>query len=114
METFGRYTLERRIAAGGMAEIFLSNTVSIEGFKKQLIIKRMLPKWSKEKGFITKFIDEAKLSSKLHHGNVVQVFDFGRSGDHYYIAAEYVPGLDLSELVRENRGKKRHVPDTLA
>ena len=114
METFGRYQLDRRIAAGGMAEIFLSSTVSIEGFKKQLIIKRMLPKWSKEKGFIAKFIDEAKLSSKLHHSNIVQVFDFGRQGDHYYIAAEYVPGLDLSELIRELRPKKAHVPDTLA
>jgi serine/threonine protein kinase/CRP-like cAMP-binding protein len=114
VETFGRYQLDKRLAAGGMAEIFLASTVSIEGFKKQLIIKRMLPKWSKEKGFITKFIDEAKLSSKLHHSNIVQVFDFGRQGDHYYIAAELVPGLDLSELIRELRPKKGHVPDALS
>ncbi len=114
MEEFGRYRLERRIAAGGMAEIFLASTVTIEGFKKQLIIKRMLPKWSKERGFIAKFIDEAKLTSKLQHSNIVSVFDFGRHGDHYFIAAEYVVGLDMSELVRDVRGRRTHVPDTLA
>jgi serine/threonine protein kinase/CRP-like cAMP-binding protein len=113
-ESFGRYQLERRIAAGGMAEIFLASTVTIEGFKKQLIIKRMLPKWAKERGFINKFIDEAKLSSKLQHSNIVSVFDFGRHGDHYFIAAEYVVGLDMSDLIRQVRVKKGHVPDTLS
>src|SRR5882724_1384362 len=114
MEQFGRYNLMRRVASGGMAEIFLANTVSIEGFKKHLIIKRMLPKWSKEKHFVTKFIDEAKLSSKLQHSNIVQVFDFGRQGDHYFIAAEYVQGCDLSDIVRELRQKRTHMPDALA
>jgi serine/threonine protein kinase/CRP-like cAMP-binding protein len=114
MEQFGRYELSHRLAAGGMAEIFLASTVSIEGFQKQLIIKRMLPKWSKEKNFVAKFIDEAKLCAKLHHSNIVQVFDFGRHDDHYFLALEYVYGIDLAEMIREARRRRRRVPDTLA
>lgn len=114
MEQFGRYELSHRLAAGGMAEIFLASTVSIEGFQKQLIIKRMLPKWSKEKNFVAKFIDEAKLSAKLHHSNIVQVFDFGRHEDHYFLALEYVYGVDLAEVIREARRRRRRIPDTLA
>ncbi len=113
MEKFGRYELQRRIAAGGMAEIFLASTASIEGFQKQLIIKRMLPKWAHEKSFVTKFIDEAKLCAKLQHSNIVQVFDFGKHEDHYFLALEYIYGVDLAEIIREARRRKRRVPDAL-
>lgn|GEM_PF-4026079 len=109
MEQFGRYQLIRRLAQGGMAEIFLASTVSVEGFEKQVIIKKMLAKWSKDKNFVDKFIDEAKISSKLHHANIVQVFDFGLHDDHYYLALEYVSGADLSQIIKSNRAHHTHI-----
>lgn len=114
METFGRYQLVRRIAAGGMAEIFLATTVAVEGFEKQLIIKRMLPKWSREENFVAKFIDEARICSRLHHSNIVLVMDFGRHEDHYYLALEYLYGVDLAEVIKEARRRRIRVPDALA
>lgn len=97
---FGRYCLEEKIAAGGMAEIFKAKLVGVEGFEKTVAIKRILPFWSERPDFIRMLVDEAKVLVHLNHPNIVQVFELGRVGPTYFIAMEYVAGCDLRHLVR--------------
>ncbi|HVO31595.1 MAG TPA: protein kinase, partial [bacterium] len=88
---FGRYVLVERLAAGGMAEIY--KAVSGEGeFRKVCAIKRILPLLSADDEFVRMFREEAALTMRLSHANVVQVFDFGLVGSDYYLAMEYVRG----------------------
>jgi serine/threonine protein kinase len=78
-----------------MAEVFLAESAGIEGFKKQVAIKRVLPHLSEKKRFIAMFLDEARLSAHLSHSNVAQVFDIGVGDNAYFIVMEYVGGSDL-------------------
>ena len=95
-----RYRVIERLASGGMAEVFLAESAGIEGFKKQVAIKRVLPHLSEKKQFIAMFLDEARLSAHLSHSNVVQVFDIGVGDNAYFIVMEYVDGADLDRLLR--------------
>jgi serine/threonine protein kinase len=99
-EPFGRYTLVDRLGYGGMAEVFLARATSIGGFEKMLAIKRLLPHCTEDRQTVELLADEAKITVRLTHPNIVQVFDFGEINDTYYIAMEYVDGLDLRSLVR--------------
>jgi serine/threonine protein kinase len=100
IEQFGKYELIERLGSGGMAEVFLARTASIAGFEKLLAIKRLLPFCTQDQETVDLLADEARITVKLSHPNIVQVFDFGRVEDTYYIAMEYVDGLDLKSLVR--------------
>lgn len=96
---FGRYLLLEKLATGGMAEIFKAKLVGVEGFEKTLVIKRILPVWSERRDFITMLVDEAKVLVHLNHPNIVQVYELGRVGPTYFIAMEYVEGVDLKNLL---------------
>ncbi|WP_437577493.1 serine/threonine-protein kinase [Sorangium sp. So ce887] len=115
-ETFGRYRLLERLGEGGMAEVFKAKSFGVEGFEKVLVIKRILPKLAEQGRFVDMFVHEAKLAVRLSHANIVQVFDLGRvdhpNGDptSYFIAMEYVPGLDLATLLSRCRRSKRPIP----
>lgn len=100
-ESLGRYTLLRRVAAGGMAEIWKAKVVGPAGFQKTVAIKRILPHLLEETEFIQMFIEEAKLAAELVHPNIIQVFDFGHLGQSdYFIAMEYVAGPSLARLLK--------------
>ncbi|MEO7331226.1 MAG: protein kinase [Minicystis sp.] len=94
-----RYRVLERLASGGMAEVFLAESAGIEGFKKQVAIKRVLPHLSEKKRFIAMFLDEARLSAHLSHSNVAQVFDIGVGDNAYFIVMEYVDGSDLKGVM---------------
>ncbi|KYF98826.1 hypothetical protein BE20_33625 [Sorangium cellulosum] len=119
-ETFGRYRLLERLGEGGMAEVFKAKSFGVEGFEKVLVIKRILPKLAEQGRFVDMFVHEAKLAVRLSHANIVQVFDLGRvdhpNGDptSYFIAMEYVPGLDLATLLARCRRSKRPIPLAMA
>ncbi|MFH2006797.1 MAG: protein kinase [bacterium] len=98
---FGRYVLEECIGRGGMAEIFRAKSPGAHGFEKTLVIKRILPEQARNPQFVEWFIDEAKLMMRLDHPKIVQVFDFGEVEGRYYIAMEYVRGIDCLELLRK-------------
>src|SRR5438552_681942 len=98
---FGRYALKRRIAVGGMAEIFVAESPGIAGFKKMVALKLILPELAAEPDFLRMFFDEAKLTSAMTHPNIAQVFELGEVSGRYFIAMEYVPGIDLAKLVRQ-------------
>jgi serine/threonine-protein kinase len=104
---FGKYTLIRKLATGGMAELFLAIQKSMAGFEKLLVIKRILPAMNKDRAFIDMLLHEARIAATLSHPNVVQVFDVGEVDGAYFIAMEHVHGEDLRSIVRHM--KKRDV-----
>ncbi|MCA9550426.1 MAG: serine/threonine protein kinase, partial [Myxococcales bacterium] len=109
-EIFGKYQMLTRIASGGMAEVWLARSSSLGGFEKLLAIKRMHPSLSRNRAFVSMFIDEAKLTVRLAHPNIVQVFDFGRVDDDYFMAMEYVEGVDLSTLAKQAKRQGAGLP----
>lgn len=98
-----RYRVIERIASGGMAEVFRAESAGLEGFKKKVAIKRVLPHLTEKREFIRMFLDEARLSAHLGHSNCVQVFDIGRGDDAYFIVMEYVDGCDLKAVIEYQR-----------
>jgi len=108
--TFGDFELIRKLGAGGMAEVYLARSFGAEGLAKQLVIKRILPSHAQQPRFVSMFIDEAKIAVSLNHPNIVQVFEFGKVGNDYFLAMEYVDGVDLSHLLARLRQAKRPLP----
>lgn len=94
-----RYRPIDRLAAGGMAEVYRAESAGLEGFKKKVAIKRVLPHLAEKKRFIKMFLDEARLGAYLSHSNCVQVFDIGVGDNSYYIVMEYVDGADLKAII---------------
>ena len=109
-QPFGKYTLLRRIAKGGMAEIFLASQQGPAGFQKELVIKRILPHLASDEAFITMFLDEARLAARLNHPNIVQIHELGEEAGAYYIAMEYVKGPNLSSVIRKLREHGLRLP----
>ncbi len=102
-----RYRVIKRLASGGMAEVFVAESAGIEGFRKQVAIKRVLPQLSKNDQFIEMFLDEARLSGRLAHSNVVSVFDIGVGDNTYFIVMEYVEGADLKQVIEYQKKLKK-------
>lgn len=111
---FGKYTLVERIAAGGMAEVYKAKIFGVAGFEKTVAVKRILPHFAEDDGFVDMFVREANIAVRLTHSNIVQVFELGRVGSDYFIALEYVEGRDLKSLVRQANTRKRHLPPAVA
>jgi serine/threonine-protein kinase len=109
-----RYRVLKRLASGGMAEVFVAESAGIEGFKKRVAIKRVLPHLSKKDEFIEMFLDEARLSGQLAHSNVVSVFDIGVGDGAYFIVMEHVDGADLRTIIEHNKKMQRRVPVEVA
>ncbi len=102
-EPFGKYELQARIAAGGMAEIFKARFSPAPGVTKQVVIKRILPHYAANKAFIAMFTNEAKIAMGLSHGNIAQVFDFGEIDGDWFLAMEFVDGQPLSKVLKRAR-----------
>ena len=100
-EIFGRYQLLKKLAVGGMAEIWLARQQGLEGFSKLLVIKRILPHLAENDEFVKMFLDEARIAARLNHANVVQIFDLGSAGEHYFIAMEYLHGEDARRVWKQ-------------
>jgi eukaryotic-like serine/threonine-protein kinase len=109
-----RYRVIERIAAGGMAEVYRAESAGLEGFKKIVAIKRVLPHLSEKKQFIGMFLDEARTSAALSHSNCVQTFDIGVGDNTYFIVMEYVDGADLKAVIEHRRQKGQRVPTEAA
>lgn len=102
-EIFGKYHLLEKIATGGMAEVYRARSYGVEGFEKILVIKRILDNLSQDAEFIELFKAEARLAAQLMHVNIVQVFELGEVDGAYFMAMEYVHGLDLARLLSRTR-----------
>ena len=97
---FGKYTLYERIGRGGMADVFKGRIQGPAGFERVFVVKRILPHLSDDPTFIKMFVDEAKMSARLNHPNIVQIFELGAVEGEYFISMEYVAGHDLAETMR--------------
>lgn len=98
-----RYEVIRRIAIGGMAEIFLArdlSTSSASATARRVVLKCILPSIGQDPSFLELFFDEARIVSRLSHPNIAHVYDFGEADGQYFIAMEYIDGLHVSQLVR--------------
>jgi eukaryotic-like serine/threonine-protein kinase len=109
-----RYRITERVASGGMAEVFKGIAESMQGFRKSIAIKRVLPALTQNKKFVAMFLDEARLSLSLQHANIVQVFDIGHADDTYFIVMEYVDGVDLKALLEWRRHMGKRLPTAVS
>ena len=99
-QIFGKYILEREIAAGGMARVYLAVLRGVGGFEKRLVLKQIRPELSSDSAFLDRFVAEAKTAVSLNHPNIVPVFELGVEQGTYYLAMELCPGVSLAELLR--------------
>ena len=97
----GRYELLARLAAGGMGEIFLARLEGAAGFEKLFVVKRILPHLADDARFRQMLISEARISSKLSHANICQVYELGETDGQLYIVMEYLEGITLLPLLRK-------------
>lgn len=112
-QKLGRYLILEEIAQGGMAVVYRGKLVGVEGFEKEVAIKKILPYWSRDEEFLKMLIDEAKILVALHHPNIVQVIELGKEGVSYYLVMEFVNGLDLRRLTKALAKNSTKLPDPL-
>ncbi len=106
----GRYTLLRRLAVGGMAEIYLARQAAMAGFEKEVVIKRLRQELADDPRIVEMFLDEAKIGAQLNHPNIVHVYDVDEHDGIPYIAMEYIIGEELNELCRRGIAHDRFLP----
>ena len=104
-----KYRVIKSLAAGGMAEVFLGESSSVQGFVKTVALKRGLPHLCQNPKFVQMFLDEARLSARLNHANIVTVFDVGASENTYFLVMEFVDGTNLKELLESARKRQRQL-----
>ena len=109
-EEFGPYVVQERLGLGGMATVFRAKKRGIEGYERNVALKRMLSHLAEDSQFVESFIREAKVASLLVHPNIAQVYDFGRINGIYYIAMELVQGFDLRKLLRHANRNNEPIP----
>ncbi len=97
-----------------MADVYLAHARGEAGFAKQVAIKVMHPHLARNERAVEHFLDEARLSSRINHPNVVQIQDLGKIGNDYVIVMEYVDGVDLERLLAAARAAQRQVPIAVA
>ncbi len=100
-QVFGKYQLVKKLATGGMAEVWLARETGIEGFSRHVVVKKILPHLADDPEFVQMFLNEAKLAARLSHSNIVQIYDFGKQDDTYFIAMEFIRGEDLGRVMRK-------------
>jgi len=114
MAKHGRYKIIRRVADGGMAEIFLATQMGREGFQKPVILKRIHSTIYADPQFRNMFIDEAHISMSLSHSNIAQVLDLGVSAGRYFLVLELVDGWDLGRILHRAATAGVRLPRELA
>jgi len=105
---FGKYQLTRRLARGGMAEVFLASQRGPGDFERTVAVKRILPHLADIPQFLAMFMDEAQLAAQLSHPNIAHIYEFGQVDDSFFIAMEYIDGVDMSVVVLD--GLRRPLP----
>lgn len=104
------YCLTRRIASGGMGSVYEAQQYGAEGFVKKVALKLILPKYTENREFVDMFIGEAKLVANLVHPNIVQIYQLGQYEDGYYIAMEYIDGINLEQFLLRHEALGIRVP----
>jgi serine/threonine protein kinase len=106
---FGRYELLKKLAAGGMGQVFLARRKGV-GFEKLVVLKRILPHLVEDEEFFTMFLDEARLTARLNHPNIAQIFDVEAEAGQHLVVMEYVAGEDVRRLEKKARQSGSKIP----
>ncbi len=109
-DRFGKYAVVRHLADGGMAEVYLARASGIEGFEKNVVIKRLKPELAENPWATELFLQEARIAATLEHPQIAQVHDVGAVDGSYFFAMEHVHGRDLRLLLREARRRQVAIP----
>ena len=112
----GRYEVLGEIAAGGMGRVYLGRARGPLGFEKLVALKTIHPELAREQAFVDMFFDEARIAARIDHENVCRVFDFGEADGQYFLAMEYLVGVNLGRVMRALVTRKTREPgfDVLA
>jgi serine/threonine protein kinase len=114
VEYKGAFRLVNKVAEGGMATVYEAEQLGPEGFTKRIALKVIHPHYAKRTEFLRLFIDEAKLSANLMHGNVVQIYQLGEVEGEYFIAMEFIQGPTLRSVIDRHYEIGTPIPATLA
>ncbi len=114
IEYLGKFRLIRRVARGGMATVYEAEQVGDRGFTKRIALKVIHDRYAREPEWLQLFIDEAKLSANLVHGNIVQIFQFEEVDNQFYMAMEYIRGVTVRALIDRHRALDEPVPPEIA
>lgn len=106
----GRYRVERRLASGGMAEIFVAWQLGPGGFERKVALKRLLPELAEDPRHAASLLDEAAVSARLSHRSIAQVYEVGLEGGQHFIAMEFVDGPPLRSLLAAARKQQHDLP----
>src|SRR4029078_12327852 len=110
----GRYALYDKIASGGMATVHLGRLLGPIGFSRTVAIKRMLAQFVSDLGFVSMFVDEARLASRIRHPNVVPTVDVVAQRNELFLVLEYVHGETLSQLIKVMAAREGRIPPAIA
>jgi serine/threonine-protein kinase len=110
LDRIGKYDVLRKLASGGMAEVYLCRLKGEEGFEKKVAIKVIQPRLSEDRRFRELFIREARIAAALIHPNLIQVFDFGREGESHFLAMEFIEGWNLAQAISQARQRSLRIP----
>jgi len=102
-----RYVIVEYLAEGGMGAIYLGKKLGVDGFEKEVVLKQLLPEYTRDQRFIEMFLREARLSASLDQANIVRTVDLVHAGDDYFMVMEYVRGADLGTLMRRAKRRRR-------
>ncbi|MEL6761773.1 MAG: protein kinase, partial [Myxococcota bacterium] len=95
----GRYLIQRELAVGGMAEVFLARLPGPEHFTKPVVLKRLRPRFRDDAQVARMFLDEARMAARFDHPNLIQVYELAMLDGAYCIIMEYLRGFDLSDVL---------------
>jgi hypothetical protein len=109
-ENYGKYQLIKKLATGGMAEIWLARQQGLEGFEKLMVVKRILPHLVSNARFLRLFLDETRIAARLDHPNIARILELGEAGETWFVSMEYVQGSDLREVLRRARDAEALIP----
>ncbi len=93
-----RYELHRRIARGGMADVFLARDALLD---RPVAVKVLFPEFATDPTFVQRFRREAQAAANLSHPNIVSVYDWGEEGGTYFIVMEYIEGRSLAQIIKD-------------
>lgn len=96
----GKYQYVKKLATGGMAEVWLARQTGIEGFNRHVVVKKILPHLAEDAEFVQMFLNEAKIAARFNHPNIAQIYELGEENGTYFIAMEYIHGEDLGRVMR--------------
>ncbi len=110
----GPYRILKRLAIGGMGEIFLGRQIGVAGFDRPVIIKRLLPDLAEDATAIEQFLDEARIAATLNHPNIVAIYEVAEWRGMQFIAMEYIEGETIAAIMRALVKQRGSVPFAVA